>query len=177
MRNVDSTESQNISISIPTKIAKSLRKPIAVDISSAALICRNKPKEKSEKRDKYHQQTSHNFNKTAVCCQRCPLVLPPPSLLHWCAGVYHLIFDQGRSNPIIFLELCLLGDYRQSVESPMGVPTFNSTEMAHTFTIYVCVLRFRSKKLLFYLNFTFVDLNSEQHHNVARSQRSNIEQE
>ena len=30
----------------------------------------------------------------------------------------------------------LVGDYRQSVESPICVPTFNYTEMALTFIIY-----------------------------------------
>ena len=40
-----------------------------------------------------------------------------------------------------------------------------------------CFLRFRSKKVLLYLNFTFVDINSEQSHNVATSHRCNIEKE
>ena len=40
-----------------------------------------------------------------------------------------------------------------------------------------CILRFRSKNVLFYVNFTFVDINIEQRHNVPTSQRSNNEQE
>ena len=58
-----------------------------------------------------------------------------------------------------------------------GRPTLNYTEEALTLTIYECILRFRSKNELFYLDLTFVDINSAQRHNVATSQRSNIEQE
>ena len=36
---------------------------------------------------------------------------------------------------------------------------------------------FRSKKVLFYPNFTFANINIELRHNVPTSQRSNIEQE
>ena len=53
------------------------------------------------------------------------------------------------SNPTTFLGLCSPGDYRQSIESPMGVPTFNSTEKALTFIIYDCILRIRSKKVCY----------------------------
>ena len=45
--------------------------------------------------------------------------------------------------------LCSPGDYRQSIQSPMGVPTFNSTEKALTFTIYDCILRIRPKKVCY----------------------------
>ena len=55
-------------------------------------------------------------------------------------------FDPVPSNPTTFLGLCSPGDYRQSIESPMGVPTFNSTEKALTFTIYDCILRIRPKR-------------------------------
>ena len=79
----------------------------------------------------------------------CPLRHPAPSLGHWYTGVYLRIFDPGPSNPTTFLGLCSLGDYRQSIESPMGVLTFNSTEKALTFTIYDCILRIRSKKVCY----------------------------
>ena len=60
----------------------------------------------------------------------------------WYTGVYLRIFDPGPSNPTTFLGLCSPIDYRQS----MGVPTFNSTEKALTFTIYDCILRIRPKR-------------------------------
>ena len=59
----------------------------------------------------------------------------------------------------------------------MGFAIISSTEKALTLTICDCVLRFRSKKVLFYVNFTFVDINIELRHNVPTSQRSNNEQE
>ena len=80
------------------------------------------------------------------CSHHCPLRHPAPSLGHWYAGVYLLIFDPGPSNPTTFLGLCFPGDYRQSIESPMGVPTFSSTEKALIFTIYDCILRIQSKR-------------------------------
>ena len=55
----------------------------------------------------------------------------------------------GPSNPTSFLGLCSPGDYRQSIESPMGIPTFNSTEKALTFTIYDCILRIWPKKVCY----------------------------
>ena len=45
--------------------------------------------------------------------------------------------------------LCSPDDYRQSIESSMGVPTFNSTEKALTFTIYDCILRIPSNKVCY----------------------------
>ena len=47
------------------------------------------------------------------------------------------------SNPTTFMGLCFLSDYRQSIKSPMVVPTFNSTEKVLKFTIYDCMLRLR----------------------------------
>ena len=59
----------------------------------------------------------------------------------------------------------------------MGFAVMSSTEKALTLTICDCILRFRSKKVLFYVNVTFVDINIELRHNVPTSQRSNNEQE
>ena len=97
----------------------------------------------------HKQQKPHNFNKTAASSHHCPLRHPAPSLGHWYTGVYLRIFDPGPSNATTFLELCSPGDYRQSIESPMGVPTFNSTEKSLTFTIYDCILRIRPKKVCY----------------------------
>ena len=44
---------------------------------------------------------------------------------------------------------CFPGDYRQSIESLMGVPTFNSTEKALEFTNYDYILRLRQKDVIF----------------------------
>ena len=63
--------------------------------------------------------------------------------------VYLRIFDPGPSNSTTFLRLSFFGDYRQYIESPMGVPTFNFTKKALTFTIYDCILRIRSKKVCY----------------------------
>ena len=90
-----------------------------------------------------------NPDKTAACSHHCPLRHPAPSLGHWYTGVYLRIFDPGPSIPTTFLGLCSPGDYRQSIESPMGVPTFNSTEKSLTFTIYDWILRIRPKKVCY----------------------------
>ena len=74
-------------------------------------------------------------------------------------------------------EALLPGDNMQCIESPMGFATTSSTEKALTLTICDCVLRFPSKKVLFYVNFAFVDITIELRRNVPTSQRSNIEQE
>ena len=89
------------------------------------------------------------FVETAACSHRCPLRHPAPSLRHWYTGVYLRIFNPRPSNPTIFLRFYSSGDYRQSIESPMDVPTFNSTEKALTFTIYDCILRIRPKKMCY----------------------------
>ena len=79
-----------------------------------------------------------NFNKTAAYSHHCVLRHPAPSLGHWYTGIYLRIFDPGPNNPTTFLGLFSPGDYRQSMESAMGVPIFNSTEKTLTFTIYDC---------------------------------------
>ena len=89
-------------------------------------------------------------NKTVACSHHCPLRHPAPSLRHWYTGIYLRIFDPGPSNATTFLGHCSPGDYRQSIESSMGVPIFNSTENALTFTIYDCILRIRSKKVCYF---------------------------
>ena len=71
----------------------------------------------------------------------------------------------------------LSGDNRQCIESPMGFATISSTEKPLTLTICDCILRFPFKRVLFYVNFTFVYINIELRHNVSTSQRSNPEQE
>ena len=84
-----------------------------------------------------------------------PVAITVPSgtqLHHWRVGiprVYLRIFDLGPSNPTTFLGLCSLGDYRKSIESPMSVPTFNSTEKALTSTIYDWIPRIRPKKVCY----------------------------
>ena len=65
---------------------------------------------------------AQNVNKTAACIHHCPLRHPAPPLRHWYTGVYLRIFDSGPRNPTIFLGLYSRGDYRQSIESPRGVP-------------------------------------------------------
>ena len=58
---------------------------------------------------------------------------------HWGIGIpeYTFVYSiQARAIPPPSWGSALPGHYRQSIESPMGVPTFNSTEKALTFTIY-----------------------------------------
>ena len=99
----------------------------------------------------------------AACSQHCPLRHPAPSLGNWYTGLYLRIFDPGPNNPTIFLRLCSPGDYRQSIESPMGVPTFNSTEKALTFTIYDCILRIRPKNVCYLTKVSPLDVDLIQH--------------
>ena len=108
-------------------------------------LCQNCSTGQSAELGENCQQIPHNFNKTASCSHRCPLKQPAPSLGHWYAGVYLRIFDPGQSNPITFLGLCFPGDYRHPVESPMGFPTFNSTDKAFKFTIYEFILIIKPK--------------------------------
>ena len=91
--------------------------------------------------------------KTATCSYHCPLRHPAPSLGHWYTGVYLWIFIPGTSNPTTFLGLWIPGDYRQSIESSMCIPTFNSTEKALKFNIYDCILRLRPKKVWYLTKF------------------------
>ena len=87
------------------------------------------------------------------------------------------MFNPGTSNPSTLLGLCSPVDDRQCIKSPMSVAKINSTEKALSLTICDCILRFRSKKVVFYVNFSFVDINIELRHNVPMSQRSSSEQE
>ena len=88
----------------------------------------------------------HNFRKTAGCSHHCPLMHAAPSLGNWYTGVYLRICYLGPSNHTTFQGLCSPGDHMQSVEFQMGVPIFNTTETALTFTIYDCILRIRKKR-------------------------------
>ena len=76
-----------------------------------------------------------NFNKTAAFSHHCLLRQAPSAIIG--ALVYWGILSDLRSMPEqspTFLVLCSPVDYRQSIESPIGVPTFNSTEKSLTFT-------------------------------------------
>ena len=95
-------------------------------------LCQNCTKSQSAKSGKYHQQTVQDFNKSALCRNRCPLRHPTPSLRHWCSGVYIQIFNPGQSNPTTFQQLRCAGD----TGVPNGRLTFNSKEKALTCTIY-----------------------------------------
>ena len=88
---------------------------------------------------------TYNVNKTAAFSHHCFLW---QEHCHWAFiyQVYFRIYDSGPSNPTTFLGLCYLGDYRQHIESPTVVPTFNSTEKALKFTIYYHILGLRQKK-------------------------------
>ena len=59
---------------------------------------------------------------------------------------------------LIYLLTYSPGDYRQSIESPMDVPTFNSTEKALTFNIYYCILRIRPKKVCYLTKVSSLDV-------------------
>ena len=83
------------------------------------------------------------------------------------------MLEQFHHHPVALLP----GDNRQCIDSPVGFAAISSTEKALTLTICDCFLRFRSKRVLFYVNFTFVDINIELRHNVSTSQRSNAQQE
>ena len=109
--------------------------------------------------DKYYQQIPQSFNKTAAYSNCCPLRHPARSLGHWYTAVYLRIFDPETINPTNLLGALLTRDYRQSIESPMGVPTVKSTEATLTFTIFDCVLRLRPTKVLLYTNYTIVDID------------------
>ena len=87
-------------------------------------------------------------------------------------GVCLRIFYPCPSNSIIFLGLCSPCDNRLCIEYLMGFAIISYTERALTLTICDCILRFWSKKVLFYVNFTFVDINTELRHNDPTSQRS-----
>ena len=89
------------------------------------------------------------FNRTAACIHHCPLRHPAPSLEHWSTGVYLWIFDPGPSNPTTFLGLCSPGDYRQSIESPMGDPIFNSTERRLNSLFMIVLWDYGQKGLIF----------------------------
>ena len=78
---------------------------------------------------------------------------------HWgigIPGVYLRIIDPGPCNPTTFLGLGSSGDNRQSIEFPMGVPTFNFTEKELTFTIYDYILRIRPKWCVIWRKLTFI---------------------
>ena len=81
---------------------------------------------------------TQNFNKMFACRHHC----------HWGIGIMIIPSDlQYRPEQSHHLPgSAPLGDYRQSIETPMGVPTFNSIEKMLKFTIYDYILRLRQKK-------------------------------
>ena len=132
-------------------------------------LCQNCPICQSAKRAKYYRQT------TQLLTIRLSVATVIIGTL-----VYRGVPSHVWSMPEQFHHLpgaLLPGDNRQCVESPMGFATISSTEKAMTLTTCDCILRFRTKRVLFYVNFTFVDINIELIHNVSTSQRSNTEQE
>ena len=81
---------------------------------------------------------SQNINKITDCSHHCLLRSPVPSMGHWYIGVcLRFYYDLGPSNPTTFLGLCTSGDYRQWIESLVGVSTFNYSTQVHWFGIYV----------------------------------------
>ena len=85
-----------------------------------------------------------------VFCEKVTKSVPAGTQRHhWGMGIPGIPSDlRSRPEQSHHLPGALLppGDYGQSIESPMGVPTFNSTENALTFTIYDCILRIRPKR-------------------------------
>ena len=73
---------------------------------------------------KYYQQKPQNKKKMAACSHRCHLC---KEHRHLCIGIPGYTFGSviqapSPSNLTTFLGLCSPDDYRQSIESPMGVP-------------------------------------------------------
>ena len=130
-------------------------------LSNPVALCHNFSTEK------YYKQIPQHFNKTAACSHRCPPQAPSPSTGHWYDMLYLRIFDPGPINPTTFLGLCSPSDYWQSMESQIGVPTFNCTETALASTIYDSFLTLRHKKALLYPSYTFVDINCEKVYYIA----------
>ena len=100
---------------------------------------------------------------TKMLTKRPPLVTTVPSgtqRYHW-ALVYHGKPSGFRSRPGQSNHLpgaLLFGDYWQSVEFPMSVPTFNSTENELTFTIYDSILRIPPERCVIWRNLTFTKM-------------------
>ena len=160
----------------------------------------NCPKDQSAKRGKYYQQTPQHFNNTAVCS---PAVTPGTQRHHWAIGVPGYTFGssiQARAIPphswgspprwlhalyrvsngrvvnffCIFMYIYIyIYIYEEFLD--FFVMFFYAESLQKSAT--VSELPRRSKKVLFYLNFTFDDINNKQRHNVATSQRCNIDQE
>ena len=86
---------------------------------------------------KYYQQNTHHFNKTAACSHHCSL---SHEHRHWGIDIMGYTFRSTIQTQAIPPpsrgSAPTPGDYRQSIESPMGVPTFNSTEKVLKFTSY-----------------------------------------
>ena len=83
----------------------------------------------------------------------CVVIQNPQNFTIIAALVYRGIPSDLRSRPQQSHRIpgaLLLGDYRQSIESSMGVPTFNSTEKALTFTVSDCILRIPPKKVCYF---------------------------
>ena len=130
-------------------------------------LCQNCPICQSAKRAKYYRQTSQ------VLTKRLSVATVIIGALVRLGVSSHLLFipEQFHHLP----GLCSPGDNRLCIEYPMGFAIISSTERAFTLTICDCILRFWSKKVLFYDNFTFADINIEPRHDVPTLQRGNNE--
>ena len=96
---------------------------------------------------------SINNKNLKILTKRPPVATTVPSGTqrhHWGIGIPGYTFGSSiQARAIPPPSWCSPNDYRQSIESPMGVLTFNSTEKSLTFTIYDCILRKRPKKLCY----------------------------
>ena len=86
--------------------------------------------------------------RTIILTRRPPVDTTVPSGTerhHWLIGIPGIPSDlRLMPEQSHYLSGALLvGDYRQSIESPICVPTFNSTEIALRFTIYDYILILR----------------------------------
>ena len=96
--------------------------------------CQNCPTGQPANPGKYYQQ-----KKSKILTKRLPVATIVPAGTNTVIGalVYRGIPSDLRSRPEqshIFLGLCSPGDYRKSIESPMGEPIFNSIEKVTQFT-------------------------------------------
>ena len=109
-------------------------------------LCHNCPICQSAKRVKYYRQTSQILTKRLSVATDTIGAL----LFRGVTSILCSMPEQFHHLPV--LGFCYPGDNRQCIESPMGFVTISSTEKALKLTICDCILRFRSKKVLFCVN-------------------------